>query len=171
MLGHVELDLIIVDKDLLEVGLQIVPAELARALKINPSRRLERGCKPFDRRALVKVRREVSHFPVTGFHFIDNFFDLILPCRAGRRAAVKKTYRQACHSHQAHGRPSSIPTRFINTSRRPSRLGGLTMPSCSIISTSRAARGYPMRRRRCRKDAEACPVVMTTSFAFSYMSS
>ena len=46
MLGHVELDLIIVDKDLLEVGLQIVPAELARALKIDPSRRLERGCNP-----------------------------------------------------------------------------------------------------------------------------
>src|SRR6266852_7622888 len=52
---------------------------------------------------------------------------------------------------------SFIQLRFFKTSRGLVPSGGPTMPSFSIRSISRAARPYPIRKRRCNVEVEARP--------------
>src|SRR6266478_8212363 len=68
-------------------------------------------------------------------------------------------------NHCEESSNSFIQLRFFRTSRGLVPSGGPTMPSFSIKSISRAARPYPMRKRRCSVEVDARPASQTTRIA------
>src|SRR5881296_537819 len=174
VLGDVELDLVVVHEDLLERGRQVIPPELARPLDVDSAGRLERLGKTLDVRGLGEFSSEVGRLLVAGLDLPHQILHRVPGAGWRRQPGNPQRERGQGHApreYAAGHSPSSTPTRLTSTSRRPSLDIAPTMPSCSIISIMRAARGYPMRSRRCRNEAEACPVPITTSLALSYISS
>src|SRR5205085_8340977 len=141
---NIELHAVILDKDLLEARFQIVPPKLAGTFHVHAAGGLQRRTETLDAGGLIEFRGEVRRLAIAGLDLIDDLLDALLGGWRARRGACKQDGHKehAADEHRSHGYgPSSTPTRLTSTSRRPSLAGAPTMPSCSIISTRRAALG------------------------------